>query len=77
MTCMRVKGPGRRHGFVCFGDDRLEVANPDCPNVAQHEPWPRGYCESSEYADKMMETHDQSQCSGCGMWLIWTPKGSA
>jgi len=22
----------------------------------------------------MMKTHDQRQCRGCGLWLIWEPR---
>lgn len=45
------------------------------PECEPHEPWPGPYVASSEYADLMMETHDQRPCRGCGLWLIWEPKG--
>lgn len=75
MTCVRVAGARRdKPSWLCLDDDTLAVKNPDCPNASQHEPWPRGYGAASEYAEKMMETHNQSQCPSCGLWLIWTPK---
>jgi hypothetical protein len=75
VTCIRFKpATGRRKGILCYDVNILEVDNPDCPNVANHEPWPAGYIQSSDYADKMMETHDQSECPGCGRLLIWTLK---
>ncbi len=60
--------------FLCFVDEDPKPDTSDCPNNAAHEPWPEGYIASSEYADKMMQTHDQSQCPECGAWRIWTPK---
>lgn len=77
MTCVRIVGPGRQRGFICSDVNIFEVDNPDCPNVASHEPWPRGYIQSSDYADEMMKTHEQSECPDCGSLLIWTPKEKA
>ena len=49
-----------------------------CPNAANHAESPGGYVQWHEWAAAMKKTHDQSQCPGCGLWLIWTPKkGSA
>lgn len=47
------------------------ATTPDCE---PHEPWPAGYIASSEYADLMMETHEQRACRGCGKYMIWEPK---
>jgi hypothetical protein len=75
VACIRFKpATGRRKGFLCYDDDTLTVPFPDCPNAAQHEPWPAGYGEAFEYADKMMATHDQHECPDCGRLLIWTLK---
>lgn len=74
MTCVPITLPGRQHGFICSDVRIFEVPNPGCPNAAQHEPSPRGYLQSSDYADEMMKTHDQFQCPGCGLWAIWKPK---
>lgn len=76
MTCVPVRGPGRRHGVVCTDDGPLVVPYPDCPNAAQHEPWPTGYVAASAYADRMMKTHLQSTCPDCDHRVIWTAKTS-
>jgi hypothetical protein len=44
------------------------------PGCEPHTPWPPGYIAGSDYADLMMQTHDQRQCRGCGLWAIWEPK---
>jgi hypothetical protein len=62
--------------YLCFFDEPPVPDDSNCPNNAAHEPWPKGYIAASEYADRMMETHEQSQCPGCGLWKIWTPKES-
>lgn len=72
MTCQRVIMPDRTTGLLC---SELETRpNPDCPNAAQHEPWPTGYVAASDHADKMLQTHDQTRCPQCGLWAIWTAK---
>lgn len=76
MTCVRVSLPGRTHGIIC-SEINIFDRRPGCPNAAQHEPWPRGYIQASDYADEMMKTHDQAQCPGCGLWEIWIPKEGA
>jgi hypothetical protein len=76
VSCIRVGSEKRLKGsgFICVPDETLVVPNPDCPNVAQHEPFPQGYLAASEYAEKLMETHTQeAPCPGCGLWLIWVP----
>jgi hypothetical protein len=75
VTCIRFKAlTGPRRGFLCTSDSPEVDPNPDCPNADRHEPWPTGYIASSEKADRMLETHDQHDCPGCGRLLIWTPK---
>jgi hypothetical protein len=50
---------------------------PTTQSCEPHEPWPEDYVAASEYADLMMETHDQRACRGCGLYLIWEPKETA
>lgn len=63
-----------RKTYICdlgYGDDTPLVALPaTTPDCEPHEPWPEGYCASSDYADLMMLTHDQRRCRGCGLYLI-------
>lgn len=42
-----------------------------------HEPMPDGYIGRSNWADLIMQTHDQRSCVGCGKYLIWEPKERA
>jgi hypothetical protein len=60
--------------YLCFFDEPPTPDTSDCPNNDAHEPWPKDYIASSEYADLMMQTHDQAQCPDCGLYKIWTPK---
>lgn len=46
----------------------------DCADRANHTPSPAGYNEWHEWAERMKETHDQTQCPTCGFWAIWTPR---
>lgn len=52
----------------------LELPAPDCPNAAEHTPSPRFELHKYEWAERMMRTHDQRQCDGCGLYVIWTPR---
>ena len=46
-----------------------------CPNRAEHaQDEPSGYAAWHAWAEKKAETHRQSACSGCGLYVIWTPK---
>jgi hypothetical protein len=75
VSCIPIKGPGRTSAVLCIPDGALVDPNPDCPNAAAHEPFPRGYLAASEYAEQLMEQGrtQQDPCPGCGLWLIWTP----
>jgi hypothetical protein len=53
----------------------LVTRPPTTPECEPHEPWPSGYVAACEYADLMMETHDQRLCRGCGLYAIREPKG--
>lgn len=70
-----------RRSFVCdlsYYEGMPLVARPaTTPDCEPHEPRPRDYVASSEWADLMMTTHTQRQCRGCGLWLIWEPKETA
>lgn len=46
----------------------------ECPDVVSHTPHPAGYLEHSTWAEKMLKTHVQRQCPGCGFWALWEPK---
>lgn len=48
----------------------------DCPNFDKHTPHPQNYVAHAEWARKMMKTHHQRQCPGCGLWAIWQDNGS-
>lgn len=41
-----------------------------------HTPHPSGYAEHEEWAERMMRTHRQARCVGCGLWAVWIPKRS-
>lgn len=36
-----------------------------------HMDGPSGYVEWHDWAERMERTHEQRQCSGCGLWKIW------
>lgn len=47
---------------------------PECdPRCTEHQQ-PAGYVAASEWAEFMLETHDQQQCPGCGLWTIWVER---
>lgn len=46
----------------------------ECPNAANHNPGPPGYIEWDAWAKKMGETHEQSACPACELYLIWTKR---
>jgi len=49
----------------------------DCPHFLDHTPAPEGYLQWHVWAKRMMKTHKQRKCSGCGLYTIWEPRGSA
>ena len=65
---------GKTRIFVCGGDDRLVSDNSDCPNNANHEASPLGYCEWHEWAKAKNRTHKNSKCPDCGLFKIWTER---
>jgi hypothetical protein len=41
-----------------------------------HTYGPNSYTAWHDWAEKMAETHVQTKCPECGLWMIWTPRGS-
>ena len=76
-----MAGKRSRQSFVCdlgYYESMPMVTPPaTTPQCEPHEPHPAGYVAHSEWADLMMETHDQRACAGCGKYQIWTPKEKA
>ncbi len=52
----------------------LDLALVRCPERETHTASPRGYFEAEEWAERMLKTHRQKRCGGCGRYLIWEPK---
>lgn len=62
--------PGSPHRrCIPFGPRR-----PDCDPRCEEHQQPTGYVNRAEWAEYMLQTHDQLQCPGCGLWSIWEPK---
>lgn len=47
-----------------------------CPRSELHEPWPAGFFASASHALKMVRTHKQRLCPGCGTWRVWLLKNT-
>jgi hypothetical protein len=47
-----------------------------CPDRERHTPHPAGYIDHHLWAERMAETHDQTQCPACGLWAVWVKKPS-
>lgn len=45
-----------------------------CPAPEQHTPCPSDYLAWHEWAERMQATHEQQQCPGCGLWMVWVPR---
>jgi len=65
-------GLGYTEGVTPLTADPSE--SPDCE---PHTPMPSGYVARSDWADRMMKTHIQRQCKGCGKYQIRVPKNDA
>lgn len=39
-----------------------------------HTDGPAHYNAWHEWAERRAKTHVQTECPGCGLWMIWTPK---
>jgi hypothetical protein len=71
--------PLRNQVYICDlgyteGVTPLRPPPPTTPDCEPHTPHPAAYVAHSDWADQMMQTHNQRQCRGCGLWLIWEPK---
>jgi len=49
----------------------------DCSHASEHTKCPEGYVEWHNWAEKMLETHNQILCQHCGYYAIWVPKRGA
>lgn len=49
----------------------LEDPRPACENAAEHMASPVLELHKYEWAERMMRTHDQLRCDGCGLYVIW------
>jgi NAD-dependent dihydropyrimidine dehydrogenase PreA subunit len=65
------RAPMTRHSPA----DVLQARVDACPNHRAHaRDEPRSYLAWHEWAEKKAKTHDQSECSGCGLFVIWKRK---
>lgn len=62
--------------YLCGTGDSPLVVERTCPNWEQHTPAPRGYLDWHDWAKAMSKGFRQQKCSGCGLYAIWTPKGT-
>lgn len=53
-----------------------EVKAPPCKNAKAHTPSPDGYVAWHEWAARMLKTHRQTKCRGCGLYKVWVKKTS-
>lgn len=66
IICEDINGPNQR--CIPFGP----ACDPRCGGYGQDK---LGYVAAAEWAETMLQTHDQLQCPGCGLWSIWAPRG--
>ncbi len=58
--------------YVCGGPSDVRVIpRASCPDASKHTPCPERYLEWHEWAETMIKTHRQTQCSTCRYWVIW------
>jgi len=78
VMCRLKKGHSGKHKWwtsVFNSTGRtVEWVDP-CPNESKHTPCPTGYMQWHSWAARMMKTHRQERCPGCGLLKIWVPKG--
>ncbi len=59
--------------YLCGGDDRLVIPNPECPRSDLHTPCPAGYVDWHEWrAGMAYKGHTASRCPGCHLYVIVT-----
>lgn len=48
-----------------------------CHSVKEHNDQPGlGYGAFFDWCREKDKTHKQTRCSGCGRWVIWTPRAA-
>ena len=45
-----------------------------CPQAELHTEYDGPYAGFTPWAVQKAKTHRVSQCPGCGLWRVWTPK---
>lgn len=61
---------------IC-GGGALVVAPATTDACVPHTPAPEGYVARAEWAERMMLTHRQRRCPGCGLYQVWVRKVTA
>ena len=51
-----------------------QITGQDCSNKKEHTKHPEGYLQHHAWMDKMIKTHKQIRCKGCGLYEIWKKK---
>lgn len=51
-------------------------ARDTCPDREKHtpEPDPEDHRAWNSWAERMSQTHRQTRCPTCDLWVIWVPK---
>lgn len=52
----------------------VKIANASCKLRKLHTKMPEGYVAFAETADKLIKTHRQIRCPGCGFLTLWVLK---
>ena len=48
-----------------------DMAEEECPNIANHTKCPDGYNDWHDWADQKARRHRQIKCPVCKRWAIW------
>lgn len=79
---MTARKPAKRYQrktvdaiHICGLDDEpLTLPGGDCLNAANHTPAPAGYVAWHAWAERIAKTHNQIECTDCGLFMIWEAK---
>jgi hypothetical protein len=52
----------------------FKIANGSCKLRKIHTKMPNGYVAFSEMTDRLIKTHRQIKCPGCGFYALWVLK---
>lgn len=44
-----------------------------CPESANHRMGPINHVDWVEWSEQLAQTHEQAQCPGCDLWVVWIP----